>query len=152
MAKLLYKILITTLLCSTFSLKGLAMQKEIPSPIELYKGPILIKIVGGIAKLKETDKVIKCELTKNHSSIKDNLLDINELIHQASKKQFTTAFHFRPQVPTIEIYAILVDFKEGSNSEVVTKKILLVKDYETLKQRAGKEAERLINIVNNACK
>ena len=117
-------------------------------PAAAYRGVLLQKIIGGIAKLKPLDKVEDCKIATDNDQIKGRLNALGPLIDAASSKDFNTAFHFMAQVPSIEIFATRVFLKGGA---VQTEKVLLLQDYETLKTRNGKEAQELIALVNKLC-
>ena len=117
-------------------------------PLEAYKGVVLQKIVGGIAKVKPIDRIEDCKINSDHAEIKGRLHELGGLIDAASKSDFNTAFHFMAQVPSVEIYVTRVSLKAGVQQ---TEKILLLQDYETLKTRNGKEAQSLIDLVNKLC-
>lgn len=136
-------------------LLGIAMSPlafcESQLPIERYHGIVLEKVIGGTAKLKPTDKVIHCEIKDSHPKIKEKLAEIAKLIESASKEKLVTSLHFMAQIPSIEIYATKVEFKDTQSQKPTTTRIMLMKDHETLQTRAGTAAEKLINIVHDIC-
>ena len=117
-------------------------------PMLHYKGVLLQKIIGGIAKVRPIDKVEDCKIESDHPGVKGRLEELGKLVDAASGKDFNTAYHFMAQVPSIEIFATRVYEKEG---HLQTDKVLLLQDYETLKTRIGPEAQTLIDLTNKLC-
>jgi hypothetical protein len=120
-------------------------------PIDNYKGVLLEKIVGGVAKLKKTDKVSRCEIKATHPKIKSRKTEIEEMIIKADNAQMGTALHIMAQVPSIEIYAYKVVWENEAKGKVKTSRVLLLKDHNVLETRGGEEAQKLIDIVHEIC-
>jgi hypothetical protein len=137
------------------SLLGLTMLSlsfgKAPLAIELYDGIVFEKVIGDIARLKPTDQVIRCEIKHDHPKIKENLRELADLIDKAAKETTVTSLHFMAQVPSIEIYATKVEFKDALSKKTSTTRIMLLKDHATLETRNGTAAEKLINLVNEIC-
>jgi hypothetical protein len=125
--------------------------RKAPLPFETYDGAILEKIVGGIARHQASDRVIRCEINKDHPKIRKNLRKIVNLIEKASQEELVTLQHVRTQIPSIEIYATKVDFSNVYSKTTTATRILLLQDHETLQTRDGADAEALINIINEVC-
>jgi hypothetical protein len=119
------------------------------NPLQSYSGVLFEKIVGKEARLKASDPITHCEVRANDTRLSKDLLDLAQRIKEAQKEPWQEGLHFMAQIPSVEIYAMAVTF-DGAK-EVKAERILIFRDYQTLKTRVGANSEKLLEVINRLC-
>lgn len=115
----------------------------------VFDKPVFTKSLGRLSMKDPGNRTKECVLKGDHNSIASKLGEISKLLATAKTKPLHEAFHFKPEVPSIEIYGYL--YNTDSSGNIVKEDVLLFQDYETVKTRSGDEAGQLINLVNKVC-
>lgn len=107
--------------------------------------PVLVQEIGGLA---HRGIVKTCEIRSNHVDL-PALKDLVAMIKEAEKNPMkTTAKFVTAQVPSEEIYANLVVRK---GIDVSLKQVQLTEVYGSRRQRDGRDAQELIDLVEKLC-
>lgn len=108
------------------------------------KDVILEKRLGELSLQAPRNQTSTCLITHTHAQIKDVMANVTKWIDEAAKADFTTAYHFVAQVPSVEIFAY-------RDVEGKKEKVLLFEDHSTAKTRNGEAAQALIQLVDKVC-
>ena len=114
--------------------------------------PLLVKTLGGLDIQSGVTVSNVCSIYRNFSNEVDPEAVIN-LIKQAEKENIDKFVHVKRQVPSVEVYAY---YQEKNAVGPAAKglrnvKVLLLTDSSDGKQRAGKAAGELLEIVDQYC-
>ncbi len=108
------------------------------------KKVVLIKKVGYLSENSPRNKKAECTITRDHPELKSIATDLDGMLKKAQKESMQTAFHIQAQVPSVQIFAKVMNADKEEE-------FLLFEDHSQMKTRQGEEARRLIDMCEKLC-
>ncbi|MBI4404674.1 MAG: hypothetical protein HY537_10955 [Deltaproteobacteria bacterium] len=117
-----------------------------------YNFPILQKTLGGMDKKDGVVISKSCQIFDDQPELK--LEEVLKLISEADKAPLSKFVHVVREIPSVEVWANSPTRGPGGPAVTVLypRKVLLLEDSSSGRQRAGAAAETLMKLVDKLCK